>query len=73
MTAMEIASHINVDPAIYHNKPVITGTRVPVSIVIGSLADGMSKEEVIQEYELTKEQVEVALAEILHQQQEALP
>jgi uncharacterized protein (DUF433 family) len=58
---MEIAPHINVDPAIHHGTPVITGTRVPVSIVIGSLAGGMSKEEVMEEYELTKTQVEAAL------------
>ena len=29
---------INIDPAICHGKPVIRGTRVPVSIVLGSLA-----------------------------------
>ncbi|HLO87645.1 MAG TPA: DUF433 domain-containing protein [Nostocaceae cyanobacterium] len=58
---MEIAPHINVDPAIHHGTPVITGTRVPVSIIIGSLAGGMSKEEVMEEYELTKTQVEAAL------------
>ena len=43
---MEIAPYITVDPKIHHGSPVITGTRVPVSIVIGSLAGGMSKEEV---------------------------
>jgi uncharacterized protein (DUF433 family) len=59
---MEIAPHINVDSDIHHGKPVITGTRVPVSIVIGSLAGGMSFEEVMLEYELTKEQIEAALA-----------
>jgi uncharacterized protein (DUF433 family) len=59
---MEIAPHINVDSNIHHGVPVITGTRVPVSIVLGSLAGGMSKEEVMQEYELTKPQVEAALA-----------
>ncbi|MBW4525513.1 MAG: DUF433 domain-containing protein [Phormidium tanganyikae FI6-MK23] len=59
---MEIASHITVDSAIHHGTPVITGTRVPISIIIGSLAGGMSKEEVMQEYELTKNQVEAALS-----------
>lgn len=60
--AMEIAPYITVDPAIHHGTPVITGTRVPISIVIGSLAGGMSKEEVMQEYELTKTQVEAPLS-----------
>lgn len=59
---MEIAPHINIDPMIHHGTPVITGTRVPVAIVLGSLAGGMSKEAVMQEYELTQIQVEAALA-----------
>ena len=59
---MEIAPRISVDPRVVHGSPVITGTRVPVSIVIGSLAGGMSKEDVMREYELSKEDVEAALA-----------
>ncbi|MGI8785210.1 MAG: DUF433 domain-containing protein [Acidobacteriota bacterium] len=59
---MEIAPRITADPDIHHGAPVITGRRVPVSIIVGSLAGGMSKEEVMQEYELTKEDVEAALA-----------
>lgn len=59
---MEIAPHINVDPAICSGVPVITGTRIHVSIVIGSLAGGMSKEEVMEAYGITKAQVEGALA-----------
>jgi len=59
---MEIAPHIDVDPAIHHGKAVITGTRMPVSLVIGSLASGMSLEQVMQEYELTAEQIQAALA-----------
>lgn len=37
---------INIDPAVCHGKPVIRGTRVPVAIVLGSLAGGMAYEEV---------------------------
>jgi uncharacterized protein (DUF433 family) len=59
---MEIAPHITVDSEIHHGAPVIVGTRVPVSIIVGSLAGGMSKDEVMQEYQLTKEDVEAALA-----------
>lgn len=60
--SMEIAPNVTVNPEIHHGTPVITGTRVPVSIVIGSLAGGMEKQEVMQEYGLAKEQVEAALA-----------
>jgi uncharacterized protein (DUF433 family) len=59
---MEIAQHISIDSDIHHDVPIITGTCVPVSIVLGSLAGGMEKEEVMQEYDLTKLQIEAALA-----------
>ncbi len=36
LTSMEIAPHISVDPNIHHGKVVISGTRLPVSIVVGS-------------------------------------
>jgi uncharacterized protein (DUF433 family) len=59
---MEIAPRITINPDIHHGAPVIAGTRVPVSIVVGSLAGGMSQEEVMREYDLTKEDVTAALA-----------
>jgi uncharacterized protein (DUF433 family) len=31
---------IVIDPAIHHGEPCITGTRVPVSVIVGSVADG---------------------------------
>lgn len=58
---MEIAPDITIDSTIHHGAPVITGTRMPVAMVVGSLAGGMSREEVMQEYELTAEQVAAAL------------
>jgi uncharacterized protein (DUF433 family) len=61
VSAMEIAPYITIDSKIHHGIPIITGTRVPVSIIIGSLAGGMNKEEVMREYELTKEDVKAAL------------
>lgn len=59
---MEIAPHINVDPAICGGTPVITGTRIPVSIVISALASDMTEAEVMEEYVLTREQIKSALA-----------
>jgi len=44
---MEIAPTISVDEKISFGKPVITGTRVPVDLIIGKLAGGMTYEEVI--------------------------
>jgi Protein of unknown function (DUF433) len=38
------------DAKICHGKPVIGGTRMPVARVVGSLAGGMSFEEVQREF-----------------------
>jgi len=45
---------IVIDPEIQHGKPVNPGTRVPITRIVGGLAGGMTKEEIIREYELTK-------------------
>jgi uncharacterized protein (DUF433 family) len=37
------------DPAICNVKPVICDTRVPVTVVVGSLAGGMTADEVQRE------------------------
>jgi len=49
---MEIAPRISVDEKIRFGKPVIAGTRVPVDLILGKLAGGMSYEEVMEEYEI---------------------
>ena len=55
--------HISVDPEIHHGEPCIKGTRIPVSIIVGSVADGMSFDEIIDAYpQLKKESVQAALA-----------
>jgi uncharacterized protein (DUF433 family) len=48
---------ITVDKKIMHGKPVIEGTRIPVSIIVGSLAGGMTYEEICREYMITKEDI----------------
>ncbi|MBN1947027.1 MAG: DUF433 domain-containing protein [Bradymonadales bacterium] len=58
----QLAPRIVADPSIRFGRPVIEGTRVPVERVVGSLAGGMSIEEVTQEYDLTREDVLAALA-----------
>jgi len=52
---------IVIDPEIRHGKPVIRGTRVPVDVILGSLAGGMSVEEVAKEYGISKEDVLAAI------------
>ncbi len=52
---------IVIDPEIQHGKPVIRGTRVPVTRIVGGLAGGMTKEEIMREYAVTEEDIEAAL------------
>lgn len=52
---------IVIDSDIQHGKPVIRGTRVPITRIIGGLAGGMTKEEIIREYEVTEEDINAAL------------
>jgi uncharacterized protein (DUF433 family) len=52
---------IVIDPKIAHGKPVIRGTRVPVTVVVGSLAAGMTFEQIQREYDLTAEDIRAAL------------
>jgi uncharacterized protein (DUF433 family) len=37
---MNWRDRISIDPRIHHGKPCIKGTRVPVSVIVGSIADG---------------------------------
>ncbi len=54
---------IRVDPAILHGQAHISGTRVPVSVVLDCLAAGMTQEEILVEYPtLTSEGVKAAAA-----------
>jgi uncharacterized protein (DUF433 family) len=54
---------IGVGPEVHHGEPCIKGTRIPVSMIVGSIADGMSFDEILAEYpQLKKESVQAALA-----------
>lgn len=50
-----------IDPEIRHGKPIIKGTRVPVEVILGSLAGGREIREIIKDYEITKEDVQAAI------------
>jgi len=58
---MEIAPRISVDEKVRFGRPVITGTRVPVDLILGKLAGGMTYEEVTQEFDVTLEDILAAL------------
>ena len=52
---------IVIDAEIQHGKPVIHGTRVPVTRIVGGLAGGMTEQEIKREYEVTQEDIRAAL------------
>jgi uncharacterized protein (DUF433 family) len=52
-----------VEADLHHGDPCIKGTRIPVTVIVGSLADGMSFDEIIAAYpQLTQEDIYAALA-----------
>lgn len=58
---MEIAPRISVDNSTQLGRPVITGTRVPVEVVLARLGAGMTYEQLAAEYALTREDILAAL------------
>jgi uncharacterized protein (DUF433 family) len=55
-------SRISVDPAVHHGEPCIAGTRVSVSVIVGSIADGDSVSTILKSYpQLSAEDVAAAL------------
>jgi uncharacterized protein (DUF433 family) len=58
---MTTQNRIVIDPAICDGKPFIRGTRLPVTVVVGSLAGGMTFEDVQREYDVTDDDIRAAL------------
>ena len=58
---MSRINRIIIDKNIRHGKPVIKGTRVPVDLIVGSLAGGASMEEICEYYGIEKEDILAAL------------
>ena len=58
----KLLKRITIDPKVMTGKPVIKGTRVPVVRIIGGFAGGMTKEEIMQEYEVGEEDIHAALS-----------
>jgi uncharacterized protein (DUF433 family) len=53
---------IAIDPAVHHEESCIRGTRIPVSLIVGSIADGDRPEDLVgADPSLTREDVRAAL------------
>ncbi len=63
MSRVDWKERVVIDPEVHHGDPCIKGTRIPVSIIVGSIADGMTIERVCAGYrQLTRDDVRAALA-----------
>lgn len=59
---MNWRDRIIIDPEVHHGDPCIKGTRVPVSVIAGSLADGDTQSQILAAYpQLTEEDIRAAL------------
>jgi uncharacterized protein (DUF433 family) len=52
---------IVIDPRICHGKPVVRGTRTPVTVILDGLAGGDSFAIIQEEYDLTTEDIRACL------------
>ena len=53
----KLFGRIIIDPKIMAGKPVIKGTRLPVQQILRLLSQGISMEEIIQDYDINKEDI----------------
>jgi len=47
---MPKAKRIEINPGVCNGKPVIRGTRIPVSVLLALLAEGESWKEILKNY-----------------------
>ncbi len=63
MAHVDWRERVVINPEIHHGEPCIRGTRIPVRVIVSSLAEGMSFEDILREYpQLSAEDIRAALA-----------
>jgi uncharacterized protein (DUF433 family) len=51
-------SHVEINPRVCNGKPVICGTRIPVTVILDQLAAGCTREDLKRKYPgITDEQI----------------
>lgn len=62
MAPTEWRARISINPSIHHGDACISGTRVPVSVLVGSVADGDSFQQILESYpQITVDDLRAAL------------
>lgn len=64
--AKEIYPGVTVNPRVMGGTPVLTGTRIPIGVIVGHLAAGDPMQTVMDEYRVTHEQILAALGYAAH-------
>ncbi len=60
---MDWQQHIVSTPDVLRGKPRIVGTRIPVALILGYLADGSTEQDIAHEFpDVTPEHIGAALA-----------
>ena len=62
MTRDELLQRISINPQVCFGKPCIKGHRLWVSLILDFLATEMTMEEIMQEYDLEREDVLACIA-----------
>lgn len=63
MTQQELLKRVSVKPEVCGGKPCIAGTRIYIAIILDGLAEGLTPEEIIDNYpQLTLDDIHAALA-----------
>jgi uncharacterized protein (DUF433 family) len=59
---MILLERIEINPKVCNGKPVVKGTRIPISVILQQLAEGESWDEILSGYpELTREDIHAVL------------
>jgi len=62
ITMKQQFSRIEINPKVCNGKPVIRGTRIPVSVILEQIAEGQSWDALLAGYpELHREDIQAAL------------
>jgi uncharacterized protein (DUF433 family) len=59
---MAIPRNILIDVNICHGKPVVRGTRTPVTVILEALAAGDTHKQIEQDYQITEEDIRACIA-----------
>lgn len=57
-----MSDRIVIDPVVCHGKPVVKGTRTPVTVILNALAGGDSFETVMEDYDITVDDIRACIA-----------